>query len=326
MKTSVTLAIVEVMPEHLRASHRAAGNWGRYPHNGAEHRAMSAEEAEYCEGDEYDHVVGEVTATIDEDGVSIYDAESHLLCCWTFYTNAEVPSSKPGKWDGSIQDCPVDLGDGVYEALEAALIEAGAPAPIDIDVQHVDGDGIALYCKYPGQGGPQDCFVELDCEKRTLSAEYNPEIGNAIPFRVYHGRTIRWTIPCLTDDAVNDLLDELAEDAAAVCDGYTCEWDGNNHVGNLDDEAKAASERIHAATGRDWSERDTVNVWDASDWYEPVYRVTEELGITAETTDERIREIAEEEEEKASADGHTVEGIEQHLLGLRNELRDEAEE
>lgn len=27
--------LVEWMPEYLRASHEAAGNWGRYPHNGA---------------------------------------------------------------------------------------------------------------------------------------------------------------------------------------------------------------------------------------------------------------------------------------------------
>lgn len=30
------LVTVEWMPEHLRASHEAAGNWGSYPHNGAE--------------------------------------------------------------------------------------------------------------------------------------------------------------------------------------------------------------------------------------------------------------------------------------------------
>lgn len=27
--------VVEWMPEHLRVSHEAAGNWGSYPHNGA---------------------------------------------------------------------------------------------------------------------------------------------------------------------------------------------------------------------------------------------------------------------------------------------------
>jgi hypothetical protein len=30
------LVLVETMPEHLRASHEAAGNHGVYPHNGAE--------------------------------------------------------------------------------------------------------------------------------------------------------------------------------------------------------------------------------------------------------------------------------------------------
>lgn len=30
------LVVVEWMPEHLRSSHEAAGNWGVYPYNGAE--------------------------------------------------------------------------------------------------------------------------------------------------------------------------------------------------------------------------------------------------------------------------------------------------
>ena len=29
------IVTVETMPDHLRESHRAAGNWGRYPGNGA---------------------------------------------------------------------------------------------------------------------------------------------------------------------------------------------------------------------------------------------------------------------------------------------------
>lgn len=34
------LVVVEWMPEHLRASHRAAGNSGSYPHNGAARLAI----------------------------------------------------------------------------------------------------------------------------------------------------------------------------------------------------------------------------------------------------------------------------------------------
>lgn len=44
--TIATEALVETMPDQYRSSHRAAGNWGVYPHNGAERAWMSLEEAE----------------------------------------------------------------------------------------------------------------------------------------------------------------------------------------------------------------------------------------------------------------------------------------
>lgn len=57
--------LVETMPDHLRASHRAAGNWGVYPHNGAVRRYVDEDEAEEIveadsvenDGDGYDRVV-----------------------------------------------------------------------------------------------------------------------------------------------------------------------------------------------------------------------------------------------------------------------------
>jgi hypothetical protein len=56
------LVILETMPEHLRASHRAAGNWGSYPHNGAERRTVSRDEAEQeieADADGYARIVGD---------------------------------------------------------------------------------------------------------------------------------------------------------------------------------------------------------------------------------------------------------------------------
>lgn len=55
-----SLVVLETMPDHLRASHRAAGNWGRYPHNGAERRVATREEAESAVAadlDGYDRIV-----------------------------------------------------------------------------------------------------------------------------------------------------------------------------------------------------------------------------------------------------------------------------
>ncbi len=52
--------IVEVMPDHLRGSHRAARNWGQYPFNGAERQRMNRTEAEELvrnDEDRYNHIM-----------------------------------------------------------------------------------------------------------------------------------------------------------------------------------------------------------------------------------------------------------------------------
>lgn len=52
--------LIETMPDHLREIHRAAGNWGNYPANGAERRVV--DESELPDGgDEYDRIVREAT-------------------------------------------------------------------------------------------------------------------------------------------------------------------------------------------------------------------------------------------------------------------------
>lgn len=53
---------IEEMPDHHRGSHRAAGNWGFYPHNGATRRLVSREEADEivaADPDNYASIVGE---------------------------------------------------------------------------------------------------------------------------------------------------------------------------------------------------------------------------------------------------------------------------
>ena len=49
------LVVAETMPDHLRDSHRAAGNWGSYPHNGAE-RGLAYRDAIDAD-DEYDRII-----------------------------------------------------------------------------------------------------------------------------------------------------------------------------------------------------------------------------------------------------------------------------
>lgn len=54
------MVAIEIMPEYLRDRHRAAGNWGRYPLNGAERMLVTEEEAAELiedDDDEYNHLV-----------------------------------------------------------------------------------------------------------------------------------------------------------------------------------------------------------------------------------------------------------------------------
>lgn len=58
--TDAEYVLVETMPDHLCDSHRAAGNWGRYPANGAERSVMTRHEAEEVVADDedgYAHIV-----------------------------------------------------------------------------------------------------------------------------------------------------------------------------------------------------------------------------------------------------------------------------
>jgi|GEM_PF-1401384 len=185
-----------------------------------------------------------------------------------------------------------------------------------------------LFCHYPGQYQPQPCHLALDLEDGELTASYNPEIGSGRPASVYHRRTLWAEIPCLTADAANALLDEVAPTAQRVLDGATIEWNGNNHVGHLTDDAEQAwdalAQRLDPA---EFSDSEIVSAWDADDWFggEGREQTLERLNLTADTTDEQITAMAAQETEDAkgiSEAGYVIlRGAGEYLTGLREDLR-----
>lgn len=61
VELGVGLVVLEEMPGWARARHRAAGNWGAYPRNGAHRRLCDPDEAAEAvatDADGYAHVVG----------------------------------------------------------------------------------------------------------------------------------------------------------------------------------------------------------------------------------------------------------------------------
>lgn len=183
---------------------------------------------------------------------------------------------------------------------------------------------------YPREHKPQPCHVELDCATRTLRAETDMEIGNSVPMPVHLGHRRRWPIPPLREEAANALLDEIAPLAARVCDGYSSRWDGSNHVGRYTEDASDAELEILTLCERAGGDPEDVrSEVDAADFFAGISSrrtvIAETIGVTADTTDDRIAELVEENERIAETEmGADLVGADKYLRNLRDEMRDEA--
>jgi hypothetical protein len=123
-----------------------------------------------------------------------------------------------------------------------------------------------VFHKYPKRNAPQGAYIELDCKTGRLAADWNAEIGNAIPFSVHHGHDRRYSISSsMSATAINELLDELAPIAQRIIDGYDAKWDGNNNVAVLNEDAQAAETELIEAIG-DEEDQPKIEVWDVQDW------------------------------------------------------------
>lgn len=193
-----------------------------------------------------------------------------------------------------------------------------------------------LYYKYAGQLQPQDAYIEMD-EGGGISAEWNGEIGNAVPAGVWHHRSLRWSI---TPEVSQEMLDELLADGselrrllAVVHEGHSVDWNDSNHVGVLNDDAQAARHDVDNLLHR-LGEEDCLPVWEAADWLGgcTVWRdgcvIVCMDEITSATTDAALELLAAEYEGEAEHEGVCVDGILEHLTELREglELRSGAEQ
>lgn len=182
-----------------------------------------------------------------------------------------------------------------------------------------EGDKAALYHRYPGQSEPQVSFVEIDLDEETIRADWDGDIGGAVPFSVWHGRQRRYALPpyCLPGP-VNELMEELLPFAEKMAAGYTCEWDGSNHVGRLSEDAREAEgelERELDAFAPDWQ----LQVWDAAEWYGEYRR--EHLDLWREKGADAVRAAIEADQGRDDGDGPLyLESVDRYLDDLAGEI------
>lgn len=190
-------------------------------------------------------------------------------------------------------------------------------------------DEDALFCQYPGRA-VQPCVLTLDLRDGELTAQYDPEVSDgARPESVFSGRTLWVPIPVLTATAANRLLNEVAPLAQQILDGAEIQWNGSNHIGRLDDQADAAYAELVGRCdpqNNSWDDADTVSTWPAGDWFGPEgdSAVAARLGITADTSDAQIADLAKTEAAEAltssSAGRAHLTGAEEYLRQVRDEL------
>lgn len=205
-----------------------------------------------------------------------------------------------------------------------------------VTIREIDPeDTTALYCRYDREQNAQGCFIALNLETGDFWADYDPEIGNGIPESVFHHRTLRWPVPCLTAKAALQLLRDLAPAAERVLAGADIEWNGSNHVGELTLPAQQAAgeiaERGERLLADAVADSDVIGECEAADWFSYAGRdeIAKEFGITAASADEDLDAAtarADREALEISTPGPLVMyGTLEYFRDLRDYLRETAE-
>lgn len=174
--------------------------------------------------------------------------------------------------------------------------------------------------------GAAPTYLYVDLPGREVSVGY--QVGSGTPGRVWHGYTRRYSIPLLTADAVNRLMEKIAPLAEQMCDDWSEEIGrGGRAEAVLGADGRAAEDELVATLpgDEDVDPADLVDVWDAAALF--VGNETEEYGITERTSDAELKQIAEkmlDEVRSSSASGVVVApGLEECLRDLRAELAEQ---
>lgn len=178
---------------------------------------------------------------------------------------------------------------------------------------------------------PFPVCIELDLRDNSLSATVTEPTGHAMPGDVWFGYRRRYEIPLLTADAANRIMKEIAPIADRIVTDWTEEprRHGTDSQVVLGDDAAAAEDELMEylhQLGEFPDPADLIEVYNVNASVNG--DEVAEYGITQDTTDERIREIADEITQELAANctasGVAVTpGLEEYLADLRDELYSE---
>ncbi len=188
------------------------------------------------------------------------------------------------------------------------------PAESRIDYIHADPSSQVLQ--------PMTAYLELDLETHGLDVCLYHQV-DGVPMRVWHGITRRYHLPEavdaieLTTDINNGEFDALFD---AILDGSEVYWNGSNWKGTLSEAGYDAEEELRDRL-QDYVYYDIGGLWDAGYWLQ--FSSAEDFGITADTPDYELEELATMLESDAESECVRLWGAYEYLEWLREELKEE---
>lgn len=180
-----------------------------------------------------------------------------------------------------------------------------------------------LYHRYPGQTNPQGCYIELDTRTGEWTADYNAEIGNAVPMDVWHSRTLRFRLGAVPNAAhANRLLEELAPLAQRILDGASVEWDGSNLVGRFTADAQAAENEIDEILDSiEWQYEEPCERLDGEWFWDAMHQE-----VTGAMTDEEIEAMVDATIDNTRDEAPNAVIDRDSIVGMYRDRRDELKE
>jgi hypothetical protein len=207
----------------------------------------------------------------------------------------------------------------------------------NLTISRLDENNVtALYRRYPGMLRPQPCLLTLDVAAGSFSAGFDEERSGGPGEPVFDRLVLRWPIPCLTASAANQVLRELAPQAAEVLAAAVIGWRGVIDIAEGVDQVGAAVLSSKAARAADCIAVLLKNIGHMVNLADEVIREKDARGwfteddfqeyeITAETTDEQLRALAGELELVGASPNArpvvVVLGLLEYLTEFRDSLR-----
>lgn len=165
-------------------------------------------------------------------------------------------------------------------------------------------------------------YLKLDPRDHTVwvTQEYN---DNSTPSDEWHGLVLTWQVPGHpTESAMREWIDDNLGNLMRICSGFVSHWDGSNHVGRLNDDARATREAIEFELDNgDGLFASYYEHWSVEDWTDSMLS-----DISATTTDKELRQMANDA--ITSLDSNQIldddeDGVYRYFAKLRDELSDE---